>query len=202
MKTIVSKVIAIILISLSFSCGEKDNYEKVTYFTMQGDELKRPTDYRSWVFVGAPLTPNDMNNGKAAFPEFHNVYIDPQSYDEYKATGKWRDGTILVKELVSVGSKAAASGNGYFMGDYIGLEATIKSSKHFPDEPGNWAYFSFTTPPDEDLKNMATPFATNMCNSCHATSAKDDFVFTQYYPVLRAAKGVGAEMVPENTSAR
>ena len=202
MKTRVSKVIAIILISLSFSCGEKNNYEEVTYFTMQGDELKRPTDYRSWVFVGTPLTPNDMNNGKAPFPEFHNVYIDPQSYDEYKATGKWRDGTILVKELVSVGSKAAASGNGYFMGDYIGLEATIKSSKHFPDEPGNWAYFSFTTPPDEDLKNMAAPFTTNMCNSCHAASAKDDFVFTQYYPVLRAAKGIGAEMVPENTSAR
>jgi hypothetical protein len=202
MKTRVSKVIAIILISLSFSCGEKNNYEEVTYFTMPGDELKRPTDYRSWVFVGTPLTPNDMNNGKAAFPEFHNVYIDPQSYDEYKATGKWREGTILVKELVSVGTKAAASGNGYFMGDYIGLEATIKSSKHFPDEPGNWAYFSFTTPPDEDLKNMAAPFATNMCNSCHAASAKDDFVFTQYYPVLRAAKGIGAEMVPENTSAR
>ncbi len=202
MKTI-SKVMAIILIAVCLSCGsDNDKYEEVTYFTMEGNELKRPTDFRTWVFVGTPLTPNDMNNGKAPFPEFHNVYIDPQSYDEYKATGKWRDGTILVKELVSVGSKAAASGNGYFMGDYIGLEATIKSSKHFPDEPGNWAYFSFTTPPDEDLKNMATPFATNMCNSCHATSAKDDFVFTQYYPVLKAAKGVGAEMVPENTSAR
>ena len=32
---------------------------------------------------------------------------------------------------------AASSGNGYFEGEFLGLEATIKSTKHFPDEPGN-----------------------------------------------------------------
>ncbi len=202
MKNNFTKLFTVLLLGLLISCGEKNNYEEITYFTMQGDELKRPTDYRSWVFVGTPLTPNDLNNGKAAFPEFHNVYIDPQSYDEYKATGKWREGTILVKELVSVGGKAAASGNGYFMGEFIGLEATVKSAKLFPDEPGNWAYFSFTTPPSEPLKSMAKPFATAMCNSCHAASAKDDFVFTQHYPVLRAAKNIGATIIPENSSKR
>ena len=87
--------------------------------------------------MGTPVTPNDMNNGKAAFPEFHNVYIDPLSSDHWKATGTWREGTILVKELINVGTKAAVSGNGYFMGEFIGLEATVKSSIHFPDEPGN-----------------------------------------------------------------
>jgi hypothetical protein len=204
MKNSIVKLFAFVCIAAGFmSCGNNEaSYEEVTYFTMQGDELKRPTDYRSWVYVGTPLTPNELNNGKAAFPEFHNVYIDPVSYDEYKATGKWRDGTILIKELVSVGGKAAVSGNGYFMGEFIGLEATIKSSKHFANEPGNWAYFSFTTPANEDLKSSAAPFATNMCNSCHANSAKDDFVFTQHYPVLRAAKSVGSGVVPENTSAR
>lgn len=141
------KILIIMIVAmLSFSCNKNGEYEQITYFTMQGDELKRPTDYRKWVFVGTPTTPNDMNNGKAPFPEFHNVYIDPQSYKEWKATGKWREGTIFVKELVSVGTKSAASGNGYFMGDFIGLEATIKSKKHFPSEPGNWAYFSFTNP--------------------------------------------------------
>lgn len=205
MKNSIVKILMLVLITTGYiSCGntEDKSYGEVMYFTMQGNELKRPTDYRSWVYVGTPLTPNDMNNGKAAFPEFHNVYIDPVSYDQYKATGKWRDGTILIKELVSVGGKAAVSGNGYFMGEFIGLEATIKSSKHFANEPGNWAYFSFTTPPNEDLKASAEPFPTNACNACHANSAKDDFVFTQHYPVLRAAKSVGLEVVPENTSAR
>ena len=158
-------------------------------FRMNRDGLlERPEGYRSWVFVGEPLTPNDMNGGKAPFPEFHSVYIDPKSYAHYERTGEFRDGTILVKELVSVGSKEAVSGKGYFMGDFIGLEATVKSAKYFPDEPGNWAYFSFSNPGGA-LNDTAEAFPTASCNACHQGSAADDFVFTQYYPVLRAAAG-------------
>ncbi|MES9894064.1 MAG: cytochrome P460 family protein [Candidatus Thiodiazotropha endolucinida] len=146
-------------------------------------------NYREWIYVGTPVTPNDMNDGKAPFPEFHAVYIDPKSFDHWKKTGAFRDGTILVKELVSVGSKQAVSGKGYFMGDFIGLEATIKSAKHFPNEPGNWAYFSFTDPQHCMLKSTAKAFPTEACNACHQASAKTDWVFTQYYPVLRAADG-------------
>ena len=148
-------------------------------------ELMRPEGYREWIHVGTPLTPNDMNDGKAAFPEFHNVYIDRKSYDEYKSTGKFREGAILVKELISVGSKKAASGKGYFMGEFIGLEATVKSASHFPDEPGNWAYFSFSEPKGA---KTAKAFAAESCNACHELNAAEDWVFTQYYPVLRAAK--------------
>jgi len=163
------------------------------YFTMKDGQLDRPTGYREWVYVGTPVTPNELNDGKAAFPEFHNVYIDPKSWAHWKETGKFRDGTILVKELVSVGSKAAVSGNGYFQGDYIGLEATIKSKQHFPKEPGNWAYFSFSTKDHKTLELRAKAFPAASCNACHAGAAADDFVFTQYYPVLGAGKGTGKE---------
>ncbi len=40
-------------------------------------ELERPEGYREWVYVGAPLTPTDLNPPAAAFPEFHSVYIQP-----------------------------------------------------------------------------------------------------------------------------
>jgi predicted small secreted protein len=202
-KTIKIFLLVAIFSAFATSCNDaKGSYQDVSYFTMNSDgDLERPQDYRTWVYVGTPVTPNDMNDGKAAFPELHNVYIDPMSYEHYKKTGTWRDGTILIKELVSVGTKAAVSGNGYFMGEFIGLEATIKSKKYFADEPGNWAYFSFTNP-GGDLKNIGTAFKTNQCNSCHNASAADDFVFTQYYPVLSAAKGVGANIVPENTARR
>ncbi len=163
-----------------------------------GGNLIRPEGYREWILVGTPLTPNDMNNGKAAFPEFHHVYIDPGSWQHYKKTGTFRDGTILVKELISVGSKAAASGAGYFMGEFIGLEATVKDATRFPKEPRNWAYFSFTgggspmANPDAGhggpLKDTATAFPTAACAICHQVAAAEDMVFTQYYPVLRAAK--------------
>lgn len=163
-------------------------------FTSSGD-LVRPTGYREWIYVGTPVTPNDMNDGKAAFPEFHNVYIAKRAWAVWKKTGTFPDGTILMKELVGVGTKAAVSGRGYFQGNFLGLEAVIKDKKRFPKEPGNWAYFSFTNPKHKSLKKTAKAFPTAACNSCHQVSAKDDFVFTQYYPVLTAGKKSGRAAV-------
>ncbi|MEQ8764381.1 MAG: cytochrome P460 family protein [Planctomycetota bacterium] len=159
---------------------------------LEDGRLARPKGYRRWIYVGAPLTPNELNGGRAAFPEFHNVYIDPTSYDSYKRTGAWRDGTVLLKELVSVGSKAASSGKGYFMGDVIGLEAAVKSREQFPGEPGNWGYFRFTDEEGGRPHRVAGALAREACSTCHQAAAEDDFVFTQYYPALREAKGYGA----------
>ncbi len=161
------------------------------FFSIKNSELTRPTGYREWVYVGTPVTPNELNNGKAAFPEHHNVYIDPESWGYWKEKGEFRDGTILIKELVSVGSKGAVSGKGYFQGEFIGLEATIKSKVNFPKEPGNWAYYSFSSKDHKTLAKTAKPFPAASCNSCHQASAADDFVFTQYYPVLSAGKAKG-----------
>lgn len=162
---------------------------KSKYYEFDGSgNLKQPQDYRQWIFVGSPLTPNDMNNGKAAFPEFHHVYIPHEQFKVYERTGAFPDGTILVKELLSVGKKQAPSGKGYFNGDFIGLEATIKDTKRFKNEPGNWAYFSFTTPMGKPHKTTTKAMPKTKCNFCHQAFAKDDWVFTQYYPVLKAAK--------------
>ena len=148
-------------------------------------ELMMPKEYRQWVFVGAPVTPNDMNNGKAAFPEFHDVYIDPASFAAYNKTGKFPDGTMLIKELASVGAKSAASGNGYFPGEFIEVEAVVKDSKRFAKEPGNWAYFKFMGEDGKPL-DKAKMQPTANCNGCHEKNAAEDWVFTQFYPVLRA----------------
>jgi hypothetical protein len=164
----------------------KGEGEQVYTFNSAG-ELIQPEGYREWIFVGAPVTPNELNKGKAPFPEFHAVYIHPSAYEEWKKTGTFKDGTILVKELISVGSKEAVSGKGYFMGEYLGLEATIKDSKRFKDEPAYWAYFSFTREGEPPAKT-AEMMPTDKCNECHDSHADDDWVFTQYYPVLRAAK--------------
>ncbi|MCK9606404.1 MAG: cytochrome P460 family protein [Methylomonas sp.] len=160
-------------------------------FTSAG-ELVRPLGYREWIFIGTPLTPNDMNNGKASFPEFHNVYIDPASWADWKKTGGFPDGTLIVKELVSVGSKQAASGNGYFQGEYIGLEASVKSKQHFPDTPGHWGFFRFTVEISQALRKIAAAQPGENCMGCHQSKAAQDQVFTQHYPVLRAAAGKGS----------
>jgi hypothetical protein len=154
-------------------------------------ELQRPTGYREWVYIGSPLTPNDMNDGKAAFPEFHNVYVDPVSWEHWKIAGEFPDKTIIVKELVDVGSKKAVSGNGYFQGEFIGLEAMVKNKKQFSDAPGHWAFFRFTIEDSQHLHKSARAQAHQNCLTCHQSNAATDLVFTQYYPVLRASKAMG-----------
>ncbi len=161
----------------------------------EGNEVLQPVGYREWVFVGSPLTPNALNDGKAPFPEYHNVYVEPSAYAHWKKTGTWAEGTQLAKELVlirqndndEIGSTTEVSGRGYQQGEFAGLELTVKDSKRFGDMPGGWAYFSFghNAPP---YAETATAFPAESCNACHESSAADDFVFTQFYPVLRAAK--------------
>ncbi len=163
-------------------------------FTSDGQAV-RPDGWRSWIYVGAPLTPNALNGGEAPFPEFHNVYIEPSAFEAYQRTGEFPEGTQIAKELVLVVSEGAsedgstnqASGRGYFQGEFQGLELTVKDASRFPNEPGSWAYFSFGhhAPP---YAETAPAFPTSACNACHQASAAEDWVFTQFYPVLRAAK--------------
>lgn len=152
--------------------------------------------WREWPFVGSLVTPNVLNDGEAPFPEHHVVYIDPVSWAEYKKKGTFREGTIIAKELTFIrapdganenGSTDEVSGTGYFMGEYSGFEITIKSKALFPDEPGNWAYFSFGHQP-EPYNDTAMKQPAEACNGCHEATAAEDFVFTQFYPVLRATK--------------
>lgn len=157
-------------------------------YTADGKLIAPTADvYREWIYIGTPITPNDLNDGEAPFPEFHNVYINPTAWKEWKKTGQFPDGTFMVKELTSVGAKKATSGNGYFQGEFIGLETSIKDTKRFPAEAKGWAYFSFGHKYPLAKEAAAAQFSS--CAQCHVQNAGTDMVFSQYYPPLRAAKG-------------
>lgn len=157
-------------------------------YTADGELIPfSPDVYREWIWVGEPLTPNDLNPPEANFPEFHDVYINPTAWREWKKSGTFPEGTVIIKELTSVGSKNAVSGNGYFQGEFTGLEHVVKDSKRFPKEARGWGYFTFGH--KYPLKKQAPLQQFASCAACHVANAGDDMVFTQYYPVLRAAKG-------------
>ena len=63
-------------------------------FTAAGD-LVLPADFHEWIYLGSPLTPHALNNGKAGFPEFHNVCIEPGAYRIYQKTGVFPEGTMM-----------------------------------------------------------------------------------------------------------
>jgi len=157
-------------------------------YTKEGD-LILPKDWRSWVYVGSPLTPDELNNGKANFPEYHNVYIEPGSYEIYKRTNVFPEGTIFFKELQRVllpkqfpdGSLTEPSGRGYFPGAYNGADVTVKDTKRYADT-GGWGYYNFNH--SEPKAPTAKLKPKTECAFCHQASAKKDEVWTQFYRLL------------------
>jgi len=168
--------------------------------------LKTPTGYRAWVFVGAPLTPEGLNDGKyncdepggctrSNFPEYHHVYIEKKNVDAYLKTGDFPEGTVIVKELTRVlnpsnpdGSRTEASGRGYFNGEYNGIDMSVKDSKRFAATNG-WGFFTFGHHPLPYNKTAAEQPA-EVCAGCHiANVAKTDMTWIQFYPQLRDKQG-------------
>ena len=156
-------------------------------YTASGD-LVLPKNFREWVFVGSPLTPNALNGGHANFPEYHNVYIEPGSYESYKKTGVFPEGTIFFKELQLTlpaenadGSRTEPSGRGFFPGPFNGADVTVKDSKRFSETNG-WGYFNFNH--HEPKAPTAKAKSKGECAFCHIASAKKDEVWTQFYPLL------------------
>lgn len=192
-----SVVISLATLSLAAATLVVNAQDAINEASFNSDgSVNQPVEWRKWIFVGAPLTPNALNGGNAPFPEYHNVYVEPTAFAAYEATGKWPEGTQIAKELTTiyennnddVGASTEVSGRGFQQGEFSGLELTVKDSERFKDMPGGWAYFSFGHKP-EPYEDTAKAFPVESCNACHAASAQDDFVFTQFYPVLRAAKG-------------
>ena len=157
--------------------------------------LQLPTGFRKWVFVGAPLTPNGLNNGKAGFPEYHHVYVEQKNVDAYLKTGSFPEGTVIIKELTRVlnptfpdGSRTEPSGRGFFNGVYNGIDATVKDSKRFPNTNG-WGFFTFGHHPLPYAKTAAEASVAE-CAGCHiANVAKTDMTWVQFYPLLRDKQG-------------
>jgi Cytochrome P460 len=160
-------------------------------YAKNGD-LVLPSGYRKWVFVGGPITPNGLNDGKAPFPEFHSVYVELENVRYYQKNGKFPEGTIMVKELSLVqpgghadGSLDSASGRGYFSGPLNGLDVMVKDSKRF-SKTNNWGFFTFghhAEPYDPTAKEQSI----TECAGCHiANVAKTDMVWVRYYPLLSA----------------
>jgi hypothetical protein len=160
--------------------AESKSPAAVIEFTADGKLKRPPADYRKWIQIGTPLS---LLEGEDQ--EFHSVYIAPEEFAHYEKTGQFRDGTVVVKEAIGVGSTDSSAGRGYFMGDFKGLQVSIKDSKRFKDEPGNWAYFDFGN--KYPLRVAASKKPAASCNKCHQDNAHTDWVFSQYYPVLREA---------------
>src|SRR5262245_39811098 len=183
-----------IVLNVDIRASAAQTQQSAAVFNPDGT-MQLPTGFRKWVFVGAPLTPNALNNGRANFPEYHHVYIEQKNVDVYLQTGEFPEGTVIVKELTRVldpafpdGSRKEPSGRGYFNGEYNGIDVTVKDSKRFA-ETNNWGFFTFGHHPLPYADKAAESSAAE-CAGCHIANAADtDMTWIQFYPLLRDKKG-------------
>lgn len=195
-KQIALSIIGLYTLTL-LSCTDKP--AKKYYSFNENDELLRPKDYRTWVFAGTGTTPK-LHDSTAFFPDFQNIYIDPESYAFWKKNGYYREGTMFVKELIRKGDTISPIGKGFFQGDAYSLSATIKDSVRFPEAPGGWEYFKFTDY-EQGILAEASPKLGGACITCHSNAKAGYGPFTEFYMPLRDAKGFGDDN-PENLNIR
>jgi hypothetical protein len=148
------------------------------HYTGDG-RLKFPENYREWVYLSTGI---DMSYGPASdmgHSMFDNVFVNPESYKAFLATGTWPDKTMLVLEVRGAANKNAINKAGHYQTpEIMGLEIHVKDEARFM-ETGKWAFFGFDSgePSKMDPKEMD-------CYSCHQQHAAVDTTFVQFYPTL------------------
>jgi hypothetical protein len=144
-------------------------------------ELIRPGDYREWIFLTSGSGMTYAENPKVEeHPNFDNVFVRPESYRAFLATGKWPDKTMFVLEIRASNSHGSINKGGHYQTDVVAIEAEVKDEKRFADK---WAYFGFGG--GEKLAASVKEFPVgNRCMACHTKNAAVENTFVQFYPTL------------------
>jgi hypothetical protein len=159
-----------------------------------GTELVRPTDYRSWPFIGAGLgmTYDGERGTQAATPDnprFTHAFVNPAAYEHFMQTGTWPDGTVFMLEFRASQTEGSINRSGRFATQLTFLEAEVKDSR-FPD---GWAFYAFG--PGNNLARAAKPLAgadVASCVECHSENGAVERTFVQFYPhLLEVARAKG-----------
>jgi len=146
-------------------------------YTSDG-QLRLSTNYREWVYLSSGF---DMSYNPAMQMDHHmfdNVFVNPEAWRVFVASGAWPDKTMFVLEVRGAESRGSINQKGNFQGAAVmGLEVHVKDQAHFG---GKWAFFGF---PGRDVTAKMIPLSEN-CYSCHSDHGAVDTTFVQFYPTL------------------
>ena len=144
---------------------------------LKDGDLVPPMQYREWVYLTSGLDMSYNPKGASDMSMFDNVFVNPEAYRAFTATGTWPDKTVMVLETRGAGSKSSINKAGHFQsGAVMGLEIHIKDESRFP---GKWAFFDVASEQKATLIPSGAP-----CYSCHRDHAAVDTTFVQFYPTL------------------
>jgi Cytochrome P460 len=142
------------------------------------DRLEFPKSYRTWVYLSSGLDMSYMPAPLRPVSTFGNVFVNPEAYDAFVATGTWPDKTALVLEVRRAEQNASINRAGRSQGDILHTELHVKDVARFE---GGWGFFRFA----DETAAAVIPRTAN-CYSCHQEHAAVDTTFVQFYPTLLA----------------
>ena len=186
MKKMYSSFIVLIFVFSGYKSlfsQDNDEHKNISKFVNNKGEIFFPKDFRtSMVHLGSWFVPKGEASG------FHGVFTQPKSLKAFQETGKFPDGTVIVKEL-----RASKPGN-FTTGENVQHETQVikqwfvmvkdgknrfaKNNKNWGDGWG-WALFK----PDTPFKNVSTNYKID-CIGCHIPAKDSDWIYVDSYPIL------------------
>ena len=142
--------------------------------------IRKPGDYRERYEALGTYTVIDPNGD-----QMHMTYASPGAAEYYRKTGKYADGTVLVKEVFGTDHARMTTGDAHWASGTEVWFVMIKDEKgRYPDNPlwgdgWGWALFKSDAPD----KQVATDYKKD-CLGCHVPAKVTDWVYVQGYPVL------------------
>lgn len=145
-------------------------------------EISLPVDFRNrMAHLGSWFVPEGGAAG------FHDVYAQPEAVTEYRKTGTFPDGAVLVKEIRTAQQGDYSTGQGVQRATEKILQTFVMvkdSQNRFADSPQwgdgwGWALFK-----PGNKANVSTDYKKD-CLACHVPAKDSDWVYVEGYPTLR-----------------
>ena len=180
----ISKVVIALIILAGYQLVKPQSNSSYNGFDLvdKTGNIRKPADYRDHYQALGTFTVLDPKGD-----EMHYTYASPGTAEYYRKTGKFADGTVLVKEVFGTDHGQMTTGDAHWAKGTKVWFVMIKDDKgRYPGNPlwgdgWGWALFKSDAPD----KQVAVGYQKD-CIGCHIPAKTTDWVYIQGYPVLAA----------------
>ena len=175
---------AIGLLLLMTGCADTDrgpaDLDAYSSFVSERGEITFPAEFPTgFIFIGSWAV-----SGDDGVSEIHSVYTRPKDVSNYRETGKFLDGAVLIKEVTTTLGAPHTTGDAFWAHKGKTWFLMIKDSKQrFSSNPlwgDGWGWAEFDP---ETKRQISTNYEAD-CKACHAPVRQSDWVYAYAYPAL------------------
>ena len=182
MKVVTLIAVLLLLLLAGFQQGRSQSQNNYSGYDLvdKAGNISKPSDFRErYQAIGTYMVLNPNGN------QMHVTYASPGTAEIYRNTGKFPDGTVLVKEVFGTDHAQLTTGDAHWASGTKVWFVMIKDEKgRFSDNPlwgdgWGWALFKSDAPD----KQVATDYKKD-CLGCHIPARGTDWVYVHGYPAL------------------